>query len=453
MRKISTNLKQNLTLKDNKNYKMKKILFTLILTISCISMFSQWTVQTVPDPKAKGNYFVSNPDDILTVNEVNYIDSIILEVQDSSRAEIAVVMLQSIGDHDVKTFATNLFNTWKVGQAETNNGLLILFVMDQRKISFETGYGAETILPDGKCYDIQQEYMVPRFKEGNYGQGMIDGIKVIVDIFMNRFEEITPEASNSTTDNTTNYSYKDEYNYDYDYSYSFRDDSFLNLYLKIILVVLALFFILLLIAVFIKDYFIRYQLLRVFKLYIWFIFFPVPFIGIYFWVKHLTEKWRNAPRISAKTGKVMYKLSEEDDNEYLKKGQIAEEKVKSVDYDVWVSGEEGDVLIQAYKRWFSKYNSCPKCKFKTYYKVYDKVITAATYTSSGKGERFYKCTNCGHSKRVTYTIPKKTKTSSTSSRSSSWGSSSSSWSSGSSYSSGSSWGGGSSGGGGATSSW
>ena len=107
------------------------------------------------------------------------------------------------------------------------------------------------------------------------------------------------------------------------------------------------------------------------------------------------------------------------------------------------SVEEGDILIQAYKRWFSKYSACSKCKYKTYFKVYDKVITQPTYSSTGTGEKSYKCTNCGHSKVYTYTIAKKTKTSSSSS-----GSSSSSWSGGSS-----SWGGGSSGGGGAGSSW
>lgn len=64
----------------------------------------------------------------------------------------------------------------------------------------------------------------------------------------------------------------------------------------------------------------------------------------------------------------MYNLSEVEDDSYLEKGQVSEENIKSIDYDVWVSGEDGDILIQAYKRWFSKYNSCPKCKYKTYFK-------------------------------------------------------------------------------------
>ena len=416
---------------------MKK---TLILTIGILFLnlysYAQWTVQTVPDPKTTGKGFVSNPDDILTISEVAFLDSIIQEVQDSSKAEIAIIMLQSIGNEIPKTFASELFNFWGIGNAETDNGLLILFIMDQRRIEFETRYGTEQILPDAKCYDIQQDYMVPRFKEANYGQGIIDGVQEIVNILMGKADEIIPDESSSTSNDYSN-DYSDDYDYSFDYGSSLRDNKLLFTYIKILGLVFALFLILLIISILNKNHFVRYQILRVFRLYIWFILFPIPFIGIYFFVKYLTEKWRNTPRISVRTGKIMHKLSEEEDDQFLEKGQKAEEKVKSVDYDVWVSGEEGDVLIQSYKRWFSKYNACPNCKFKTYYKVYDKVIRAATYSSSGSGERKHKCTNCGHSKTVRYTIPKQTKTSSTSSSSSSWGSSSSSWSSG-----GSSWGGG-----------
>ncbi len=424
----------------------KQFLFFLILFLSGISGFSQYTVSSVPDPKKTGSGFVSNPDNVLSTEEVFMIDSLIQEVQDSGKAQIAVVVLQSIGNAVPKTFATDLFNYWHVGDAETDNGLLILLVMDQRRVEFETGYGTEQILPDAKCYEIQQEYMVPRFKEGLYGKGIIDGVRASANIFLNKQEEIKPTESTEQVDGI----YDDYDNYDNNYTYrSSGLSEFQTFYLTFCITATILFFILLLIAVFNKDYFKRYQILRIFRLYFWFILFPVPFIGIYFWVKHLTDKWRNTPRISAKTGKIMHKLSETEDNKFLEKGQIAEEAVKSVDYDVWISGEEDDILIQKYKRWFSKYNACPKCKYKTYYKVYDKVILPATYIYSGKGERFYKCTNCGYSRRVTYTIPKKTRTSSSGSGSSSWSGGSSSWSSGSS----SSWGGGSSGGGGAGSSW
>jgi len=206
---------------------------------------------------------------------------------------------------------------------------------------------------------------------------------------------------------------------------------------------------LLVISMTIKDYYVRYNLIKPFTFILFPVLFPIPFLLLFFVTKKLMERWRETPRISQK-GKIMHKLDEKQDDKYLSSGQVSEEKVKSIDYDVWIADETGEILILAYKRWFSSYSQCPKCGFKTYNLEYDKVIDEATYTSDGMGERKYSCEHCNYSNVTRYTIPKKQETSTTSSNysgDSSWGGSSSFGGGGSS------WGGGSSGGGGAGSSW
>ena len=78
------------------------------------------------------------------------------------------------------------------------------------------------------------------------------------------------------------------------------------------------------------------------------------------------DRWRNTIRVSKKNGMLMHKLNEDEDNEFLSKGQVTEEQVKSIDYDVWVTDDQSDILILAYKRWFTKYRKCTSCKAKTY---------------------------------------------------------------------------------------
>lgn len=194
----------------------------------------------------------------------------------------------------------------------------------------------------------------------------------------------------------------------------------------------------------VKDPYKKYLTLRAFKLDVFSYIFPFPMYIVDMFVESMLESWRNRVRFSKTTGLEMHKLDEEKDNKYLEKGMVSEEKVKSVDYDVWVSGEPGDILILKYSTWFSKYSTCSKCRYKTWYLVYDKTISAATYSSSGTGEKKKSCAHCGHQSITRYTIPKLVK--------SSGGSSSGGWSSGSS-SSGGSFGGGSFGGGGSSSSW
>lgn len=207
----------------------------------------------------------------------------------------------------------------------------------------------------------------------------------------------------------------------------------------------GIFLITYLITLMIKDPYQKYHTIKVFKLDVFSYIFPMPMFVVDMIVENLLDKWRNTIRFSKKTGLEMRKLSETEDDKYLKSGQVSEEKVKSVDYDVWITDEQDDILILSYTTWFSGYSSCSKCRFKTWYLVYDKTITAATYSSSGTGETKKACAHCGHQTITRYTIPRKE-------RSSSSGSSGSSYSSGSSGGGGS-WGGGSFGGGGSSSSW
>lgn len=425
---------------------MKKIIFLFLLTLLSTALFSQWTPQTVPDPKNEDGGYISNPDGILSQLYVDSLNLMIKQADDSGYVQIAVVALNSIGDAVPKEFATELFNYWGIGDETVDNGLLILLVIDQHRVEFETGYGIETVLTDAECYIIQQDQMLPFFKVDDYDSGIFEGVKTSID-------EIKTDNAVSSTPIYED----DDYSYDYDYDYHsnffeevfdfFTDTEFGIFYLLSILFVSSIFTILLIISLFLKDRYHRYQAMRIFTHPILIILFPVPLLLTLALIIFLIKRWRNTPRIS-KSGKTMHKLNEDLDDNYLEKGQRVEERIKSIDYDVWITDDKQETLILAYKRWFSKYSQCPKCRYKTYYLEYDKTIRAATYTSSGEGERKHSCANCRHSVTRRYTIPKKQKSSSSSSSYSSWGGGG-----GSSFGGGSSWGGGSSGGGGAGSSW
>lgn len=192
-----------------------------------------------------------------------------------------------------------------------------------------------------------------------------------------------------------------------------------------------------------KDAYKKYHRLKLYKLDVFGYIFPLPMYIVDLLVENLLEKWRNQVRFSEKTGLEMRKLSESEDDQYLEKGQVTEEQVKSIDYDVWITDEPDDILILSYKTWFTKYNSCNACGYKTWYLVYDKTISSATYSSSGTGEKKKACAHCKHQDITRYTIPRKVRSSS--------GSGGGGFSSGGS--SGGSFGGGSFGGGGSSSSW
>ena len=103
----------------------------------------EYTPAQVPNVhQTDGRRFVSNPDGILSPETVDTLDRTLFGLQEATTSEVAVVALQSIGQADTDLFATELFTQWGIGK-KNDNGLLVLLVLDQRRITFRTGYGLE----------------------------------------------------------------------------------------------------------------------------------------------------------------------------------------------------------------------------------------------------------------------------------------------------------------------
>lgn len=163
---------------------MRRIAFTLTLFFLTLSLSAQtvWTVKTVPNTRLESNEIhVSDPDGFLSDSAEMNINNALCAIRD--KADVFVVTLATIGEAEPKHFATDLFNDWGIGDAETNNGVLLLFVEDQHALEFETGYGAEATLTDAKCQRIFTNTIVPFFKAGNYESGLCAGVGEIVGVY------------------------------------------------------------------------------------------------------------------------------------------------------------------------------------------------------------------------------------------------------------------------------
>jgi len=135
---------------------------------------------TIPDPKTLGETYVSDPDGVLAPGTAPALNARLDSLDRSGRAHLDVVLVRSLGETVPKTAATALFNKWKIGRKDTNNGLLMLLVLDQRRVEFETGYGLEADLPDIICYRIQQRYMLEPARAGDYDLAVQQGVAAIM---------------------------------------------------------------------------------------------------------------------------------------------------------------------------------------------------------------------------------------------------------------------------------
>lgn len=168
-------------------YRLKATWLRSLLIMICVALLSgplsAMTVDEVPNIHLKdARQYVTDPSAILSTAARDSINLMLGQLEKGSGIEVAVVMLPSIGNDDIFDFAHNLFRKWGIGKKKENNGLLVLFVMDQHKVRFTTGYGLEGTLTDALSKRIQMNEMVPAFKEGKWDEGMVKGVRATVAI-------------------------------------------------------------------------------------------------------------------------------------------------------------------------------------------------------------------------------------------------------------------------------
>lgn len=492
-------------------------IITIFIAFSLATANKYKSINEIPDPKSYGNEYVSNPDNILGIYEKYYLDSLCSKIETDAQIQFAIVIIDSLIENEPFDFGVEIFNSWGIGK--NDRGLLLFISLNPKSWRFHTGYEIEDILPDARLKKIGENFLVPQFKDGNHGLGIINAVDEIFKLVTDLSYRLNYE--NEKINNEYNY-----YEYDYIYTYEFERQSiwiYYLVYALIMIIVLirklyvkpkktaksssknlilknspfrwgllyiaipfisilmmyseifstnpvpnVLFFIYLWINILSFDYRLRrnkasfnlqnsdfhdeyLNIKNNHKFVYWGIFFfpliYVPYV-IWYWIK--LSKLRNTPRICENCKAQMTKLDEKSDDNYLSKGQVVEEKIWSLDYDVWIC-PNNHVKIEQYPGIIGKFKICKICGFKTFYIKKVVTIIAPTYSSKGKGEKQYACKYCTHTEKKRFDIPRKTRTSSSSSGYRSSGGSS--WSGGGFSGGGGSWGGGRTGGGGAGGSW
>ncbi|MEE4292308.1 MAG: TPM domain-containing protein [Cycloclasticus sp.] len=137
-------------------------------------------VQNVPNPRQSGAW-VTDMSNMLSPETETQLNQMISKLEQKNGTEIAVVTVPNTAPYgSPKEFTTELFNYWGVGKKGTDNGVVFMISQGDRRVEIETGYGVEDILPDAKVGNIINQKVTPRFKQGNFDQGVLDGTKALV---------------------------------------------------------------------------------------------------------------------------------------------------------------------------------------------------------------------------------------------------------------------------------
>lgn len=156
------------------NNSIKK-LFSVFCLLQGIFALNNLFALKVPELRGHVNDYAN----IIKSNDENQIESFLKSIEDKTSAQIAVLTLKSLDDEDLESFSLKVAETWKLGKAGKDNGVLLLVSMDEHAVRIETGYGAEEFLTDAKCGLIIRNIIVPEFQKGDYSTGIKNAVENI----------------------------------------------------------------------------------------------------------------------------------------------------------------------------------------------------------------------------------------------------------------------------------
>lgn len=94
-------------------------------------------------------------------------------------AQLAVLIVPTTAPETIEQFATRVFDDWKLGRKDTDDGVLLILAKDDRALRIEVGYGLEGAIPDAIAGRIIREQIVPRLQAGDYAGGIDAGVSAI----------------------------------------------------------------------------------------------------------------------------------------------------------------------------------------------------------------------------------------------------------------------------------
>ena len=135
-----------------------------------------------PEPISFVNDYVG----FFTEDEITQMESYLKDFEKKTTTQIVIVTVKSLEGLTVDKYAYELFNTWGIGKAGKNNGVLLLISPEKtssgnRPLRIEVGTGLENTITDAVASQILKETIVPYLNKGEFGKGCFEGVKAIAE--------------------------------------------------------------------------------------------------------------------------------------------------------------------------------------------------------------------------------------------------------------------------------
>jgi uncharacterized protein len=156
-----------------------KLNFKFLLSVLLVTATIAGYAQRIP-PRPNPPKLVNDEAGVLTPSEEQQLEAQLVAYDDSTSNQVAIVLVPTLDNYPIEEYALKLFREWGIGNKKTNNGVLIIAAIEDRKIRIEVGYGLEGAIPDITANHIIDEDIKPGFRSGDYYDGLSKAANSII---------------------------------------------------------------------------------------------------------------------------------------------------------------------------------------------------------------------------------------------------------------------------------
>ena len=164
--------------------KYLKVSFLLIL-LSCSTLQAQFEIPEKPESQTSVYDYAA----LLSSAQKSTLEQKLIRYSDSTSTQIVVAIIHSTEGENINYLGAQWGEKWGIGQADKDNGILVLLAVGDRRIAINTGYGVESSLTDAMSKRIIDQVIIPEFRNGDYYSGLDKGSDAIFSVLKGEFKE------------------------------------------------------------------------------------------------------------------------------------------------------------------------------------------------------------------------------------------------------------------------
>lgn len=152
---------------------IKQVVAAFIFLVSTASL-AQTTI-----PELWGHH-IHDEAHVLSQDTIDLLEKQLSIYEDSTSNQVAVLIISTLNGESIEEYSLQVAETWKLGQKDKDNGVLLVVAVDDHKMRIEVGQGLEGVLTDVMSNRIIRNEMAPAFRRNDFNKGVASAVSGII---------------------------------------------------------------------------------------------------------------------------------------------------------------------------------------------------------------------------------------------------------------------------------